>query len=147
MSQIVLTHVMTQQQLEDYTASVLQDADDSFPDESTEVPLVYQYDATPMICLGAMKALEDIEVGEHVTALRAQGIAAWIAWQHKDRIRIDAILENLAANPEQLGLEYNKFYEQTWDGASEAMLETCRCLQSGLKLLSAERPWLLVFVA
>jgi hypothetical protein len=146
MSQIVLTHVMTQQQLEDYTNGVLQDGDDSFPNESTEVPLVYQYDATPMMCLGVMESLEDIEVGEHVTALREQGIAALIAWHHEDRARIDAILERLMSNPEQLGLEYNEFYERHWDGASEAMLEACRCLRSGLALLSDERPWFLVFV-
>jgi hypothetical protein len=147
MSQIVLTHVMTQQQLEDYTASVLREGDDSLPNEITEVPLAYQYDATPMICLGVMEPLEGIEVGEHVSALREQGITALIAWHHGDRARIAAILENLMANPEQLGLAYNEFYEQHWDEASEAMLEACRCLRSGLGLLSAERPWFLVFVS
>jgi hypothetical protein len=150
MSQIVLTHVMTQQQLEQYAASPREDA--PFPEENTEVQPYFALNAPPMICLGEMleEHLPELDTdarSDHVRTVRDYEIPLLFAWHHDDARQITAALERLEANPEALGAFYEAFYEENWSEAAEAMLEASRFLRGSLERLTTERCWLLVFVA
>jgi hypothetical protein len=112
MSQIVLTHVMTQQQLEQYAASPREDA--PFPEENTEVQPYFALNAPPMICLGEMleEHLPELDTdarSDHVRTVRDYEIPLLFAWHHDDARQITAALERLEANPEALGAFYEAF--------------------------------------
>jgi hypothetical protein len=151
MSQLVLAHIFTEAQLEQYTKAALLEDDIDSPDDSTEITPFFEYNATPMMCLAVLleDALEGLEVPESVQKLREleEPIPVLFAFHFSSRASILAALEHLKTGPDALGVYYEKFYEQSWDEATQAMLSACGFLLDGLERLSSEECWLLVFVA
>jgi hypothetical protein len=150
MSQIVLAHILSKSQLEEYASNVL-DGDDGFPDETTELQPFFGFDAPVMVALEVMLE-EHFDDGlglfsDHVQSVREASVPLLLAFHVTDRERVVPILEQLAADPDALTHFYEEFFAEEWVEAGTAMLEACRFVQSGLERLSSDRCWLLIFVS
>ena len=150
MSQLVLAHILSEPQLEEYANSIL-DSDDGFPDESTEVQPFFAFDAPTMVALEVVLEEQfDDDLGsfsDHVQSVREAGVPLLLAFHVADRERVVSVLEQLMADPKTLGSFYEEFYAEEWDEAATAMLEACKFVSACLERLTVDRCWLLVFVS
>jgi hypothetical protein len=150
MSQLVLAHVLSEPELEEYASQVL-DGDDGFPNEATELQPFFGFDAPVMVALEVMLEKQlDGDLGlfsDQVQSVRQAGVALLLAFHVSDRERLVGLLEELLADPDQLGMFYEEFYAEQWSDAASAMLEACRFVRSGLEQLDEDRCWLLIFVS
>jgi hypothetical protein len=148
-SQIVLTYVLSESQLEEY-ANRISKGDDGFPDDELEVIPGFNFNAPPMIALGVMLQ-DDVSTSvtsfESVQRLRENEIPLLLAFHLWDRVQIVARLEEFASDPATLGAFYEEFFSETWDDAPAAMLEACRFVQSGVEALDETACWFLLFVS
>jgi hypothetical protein len=150
MSQLVLAHILSESQLEEYANNVL-NGDDGFPIEATELQPFFEFDAPVMVALEVMLE-EHFDDGlglfsDHVHSVREAGVPLLLAFHVIDRERVGPVLERLTADPVALGSFYEEFYAEEWSGAETAMLEACKFVRSGLERLSVDRCWLLIFVS
>ncbi len=151
MSQLVLAHILSESQLEEYTKEVSEGHDD-FPDHELEFLPAFRFNAPPMIALQVMLegAFDNADVGsmsDHEDTLHEHEVPLLLSFHIEDREDILPILERLAAVPVALAGFYEEFYAKQWDEAGTAMLEACRFVRSGLERLTTDRCWLLVFVS
>ena len=155
MSQIALTYILSQAQLEELNSRV--EAGDENPwSDYPELEPDFGYSGSVMMVLEAFADQtleEEIESpSPQVDYLREKEHAVWLAFHHRDVPRAIQQLTTLEQDPERLGEFYEEFYEETFDEEtfnrlSEAMLNAIRYLKMGLKQLSAEQCWLLVLIS
>jgi hypothetical protein len=148
-SQLVLAHILTESQLEEY-ANQVSEGDDGFPNDELELSPAFDFNAPPMIALGVM--LQDdvstsIPTFEYVHSLRENEIPVLLAFHLWDRVQTVARLEDLAADPGKLGAFYEEFFSETWDEAPAAMLQACRFVRAGVERLDETNCWFLLFIS
>jgi hypothetical protein len=149
MSQIVLTYILTESQLEEYTQEV-SEGNDGFPNDDLEVVPAFNFNAPPMIALGVMlenHVSKSVPSFEHVLALREREMPVLLAFHFWDQARVAAVLGGLAADSTKLGGFYESFFSESWDEAGAAMLEAIRFVQSGLERLDETNCWFLLFIS
>jgi hypothetical protein len=71
-SQLVLAHILTESQLEEY-ANQISEGDDGFPNEATEVQPFFEFDAPVMVALEVMLE-EQFEDGPGLFSDHVQGV-------------------------------------------------------------------------
>jgi hypothetical protein len=150
MSQLVLAHILSESQLEEYASNVL-DGDDGFPIEATELQPFFEFDAPVMVALEVMLEEHFADglglFSDHVQGVREAGVPLLLAFHVSDRERVVPVLERLITDPVALASFYEAFYAEAWAEAGAAMLEACRFVRAGLERLSLDRCWLLIFVS
>ena len=149
MSQVVCAYLLSQTELEQLASSYGADAVDPLADYP-ELEIPFAYSGYVMVVLYAL--LEETypdgfgsEV-EQLDGFYQKDPPLLLAFHHSKTVEVQEKLEELAKDPERLAEFCEEFYGETFETAGEVMLGAIHFLQTGLRKLSKENCWLLVYV-
>jgi hypothetical protein len=158
MSQLLLTFTLSQDELLQLalaakdTTSYDEDGNEFLTtlEEAVVIP-PFHYSASVMIALTVFLEETFPETSLHSSSesiglLHEKMYPLIVALEKGDVTQWQERLEQLKQQPRELAEFYERFYEDSWDGAKAAMVDAARYIEASLKQLTTEKPWLLFMV-